>query len=832
MKFADRRMGRPMRVAIGIGGARRSASAFAAIAAMITLAGCGGGGVEAVQTPVSRQLPNSDYSGPAPATADVQAFKINLWDNVRADNRCGGCHGAGGQVPTFARVDDVNLAYEAANTVVTLNSPAESRIVAKVGGGHNCWLSSDGACGDIMTAWITAWAGEMAGTGGTEIQLKAPVLRDPGQSRSFPASSGLFGSTVHPVLLTYCSNCHRSSAANAQSPFFAEADVDAAYEAVKPKIDLDNPSNSRLVVRLRDEFHNCWSDCASDAAEMQASIEAFVAQIVPTAVDPTLLFSKALSLPDGIIASGGNRFDSNAIALFQFKTGLGNTAFDTSGVDPALDLTISGDFDWVGGWGINIRSGKAQASTTASKKLHDLIKSTGEYTIEAWVVPANVSQEEARIISYSAGTAARNFTLGQTLYNYDLFNRSDMTDGNGSPALSTADADEDLQATLQHVVATYDPVNGRRLYVNGVFTDDMDSVAGGSLADWDDTFAFVLGNEVSGDRQFQGIFKLVAIHNRVLSDAQIQQNFDAGVGEKFYLLFSVSHLINVPEAYILFEVSQFDSYGYLFNTPIFISLDPAAQADGIPLKGMRIGINGAETSVGQAYATLDTTISSAQYTPSGQPLSDIGTVIALQKGPDSDEFFLTFEVLGTNTNVRTDAVPLAPTPVDGVPASDIGLRTFEEINATMSVVTGVSAQQPDVKATFQIIKQQLPTVEDIEGFLSAHQVAVAQLSIEYCNALVDDATARASYFPGFNFNAAAGSAFDATGRARVIDPLMARVLVTGLASQPDPTAVRSELDSLITRLTACGGSCPAGRTETVVKAVCAGVVGSAAMLVQ
>ena len=831
MNSSYREMRRLIRADRGPGacGLRRS---LAVLATMAMLAGCGGGGVETVQNPVTGTDPLPDYSGPAPATADVQAFKINLWDNVRADNRCGGCHGAGGQAPTFARIDDVNLAYEAANTVVALASPGESRMVAKVAGGHNCWLSSDSACGDILTTWITAWAGEMAGTGGTQIELKAPVIKDPGDSRSFPPDPGLFASTVHPLLLTYCANCHRSSAANAQSPFFADADPDLAYEAVKPKIDLDNPANSRLVVRLRDEFHNCWSDCSADAADMQGAIEALVAQIVPTAVDPALVYSKALSLPDGIIASGGSRHDANAIALFQFKTGQGNTAFDTSGVDPALDLTLTGDVDWVGGWGINIKSGKAQASTTASKKLHDLIKGTGEYSIEAWVVPGNVSQEEARIISYSAGTMARNFTLGQTLYNYDFFNRSDMSDGNGAPALSTADAAEVLQATLQHVVATYDPVNGRRLYVNGAYTGDTDPATGGSLADWDDTFAFVLGNEVSGDRQFQGIFRLVAVHNRVLTDAQIQQNFDACVGEKFYLLFSVSHLISVPESYILFEVSQFDSYGYLFNQPVYISLDPTAQPDGIPLKGMRIGINGAEAAVGQAYARLDTALSSARYTPAGQPLSDIGTVIALQKGPDSDEFFLTFEILGANTNVRTDTIPLAPAPVDGAAASDIGLRTFEEINATMSSVTGISSQQPEVKNTFQTIRQQLPTVEGIDGFLSAHQVAVAQLSIEYCNALVDDAAARAGYFPGFNFAAPAGSAFDATGRSQIIGPLMARVVGTGLASQPNPAAMETELNSLISRLTACGGSCPAGRTETVVKAVCAGVVGSAAMLVQ
>jgi len=44
--------------------------------------------------------------------------------------------------------------------------------------------------------------------------------------------------------------------------------------------------------------------------------------------------------------------------------------------------------------------------------------------------------------------------------------------------------------------------------------------------------------------------------------------------------------------------------------------------------------------------------------------------------------------------------------------------------------------------------------------------------------------------------------------------------------------MESELNNLITRLTACAGSCPTGRTPTVVKAVCAGVLGSAAMLVQ
>ena len=46
-----------------------------------------------------------------------------------------------------------------------------------------------------------------------------------------------------------------------------------------------------------------------------------------------------------------------------------------------------------------------------------------------------MTQEDARIVSYSGSKTARNFTMGQTLYNYDFFNRSTATGTNGTPAL-------------------------------------------------------------------------------------------------------------------------------------------------------------------------------------------------------------------------------------------------------------------------------------------------------------------------------------------------------------------------------------------------------------
>ena len=802
---------------------------FLASGVLVALGACGGG-ADTVQNPAGPGGAPSTYTGPPPATADVQAFKINVWENLRASNRCGQCHVAGGQTPQFVRQDDVNLAYEAANTVVTLSSPQDSQMVLKVGGGHNCWLASNEACADILTTWISNWAGAIANGGGTVV-LEPPPIKDPGASKSFPPDPALFESTVYPIVEEYCQRCHSPSAPNAQSPYFASEDVPEAYGAARTKINLDQPALSRLVVRLRNEFHNCWSDCAANANTMQAAIQSFANQVPVQQIDASLVLSKALSLYEGTVASGGNRYNGNIVAMWEFKTGSGTVAYDTSGVEPAIDLALSGDVTWVGGWGINVRSGKAQGTTIASKKLHDLIKATGEYTVEAWVAPGNVAQEESRIVSYSGGVMTRNFMLGQTLYSYDFHNRSSNSDQNGEPKLMTSADDEDLQATLQHVVATYDPVNGRRIYVNGEFTEDTDPVAGGTLGDWDDTFALVLGNEVSGDRQFQGLFRMVAIYNRAITPAQITQNFQAGVGEKFYLLFSVSHLVAMPQAYVMFEVSQLDSYGYLFNKPTFISLDPAARPGSIPVAGIRIGVNGAEAAVGQAYRTLDMVVNDSNYGPGGQRLSSIGTVIALEKGPESDEFFLTFDVLGSNTNVRTDPIPLEPAPppdVDRRP--DIGMRVFDEINATMSELTGISTQSPGVASTYDTVKQSLPTVETIDTFVSAHPVAVAQLAIQYCDALVEDVGKRAAYFPAFNFGAAPATAFNASGRAIVLDALVGRMVDPALATDPAVADVRAEIDALITRLVP--GGTTAARTETIVKASCAALLGSAVTLVQ
>ncbi len=825
---------------------RGAATAFGAIVLSVLLAACGAGSVQTATNPQSTPPPNSgtqSYTGPAPASAEVQAFVINLWNNINGADRCGACHIQGNQSPMFARNDDVNLAYQAAQTAVDLSNPAASKLVTQVANGHHCWLASNQACADTMTTWIQNWAGVALGSGSkASVQLVAPQQMAPGSTKTFPTSSALFASTVYPLLTQYCSRCHSPNAVTAQSPYFAQPDVDAAYAAAQPKMNLATPTLSRFYQRLAFDFHNCWGgNCPAASAAMLSAIQAFADQIQPTQVNSSWVTSKALTMYDGVVDSG-TRVENGLVGKWEFKTGTGTTAYDTSGVTPGLDLEMTGNVTWVGGWGVQVEgAGKLQGTTNGSVKLHDMILQSGEYSIEAWVAPDNVTQMNAYIVSYSGGTSQRNFTLGQTQNNYDSFVRSTTTNANGMPPVSTPTANMVLQATLQHVVLTYDPINGRQIYVNGALVASGDPQKGGSLSQWDNTFALVLGNEVSSNRPWSGIIKFVAIYNRAMPVTDIQTNFAAGVGERYYLLFNVDQYTGLNQSYVMFVVSQFDSYSYLFNQPQFLSLDPTQTFNNLTVKGMRIAINGAEAPVGQAYAPLNTSVSGAGFDPTTSPissvaLSPIGTTIALQQGPAYDQFFLTFEQLGTSTFSRSDPAPIAPTVVDLALPSDIGVRTFEQINATLAAMTTVPKTNPTAFALFQSLQQALPATPDFQGFVSSHETAIAQLAIQYCNLLATDPVLGPAYFPGFNFSQPPAQAFAGNGFTAMTTPLINNMLGANtaagkfLASQPSAASVTSELQALVTKLTPAVNQDSTG-TATIVAASCAAVAGSAAMLV-
>ena len=807
------------------------------------------------------------YLGPPAQTDDIQRFKENVWDNLAASNRCGACHNQEfGQEPFFVRLDDVNLAYSVALNLVDLQAPVLSRLVEKVGTGHNCWLANAQACADTVERFISAWS-TASGASANVIVLTPPNVKNVGTSLRLPGDSGVYAQTVYPLVTgeANCVNCHSEGGVLArQQPFFASSNVDNAYQAARTLIDLSSPSRSRFVERMQEQ-HNCWADptgaessnCVYSRIEIQDAIEAMIGLVPPPAeVDPQWVISDAIGLlDDGIIASSGGRVETNVIAVYQFKEGAGGTAFDTSGVEPLLNLNITDEVEWVGSWGIRIIDGKAQADTASSKKLYDLIRATGEYSIEAWVIPGNVSQEgPARIVTYAGGSDEANFMLGQTLYDYDFLSRSSNTGADGSPALSTPSADEVLQASLQHVVVNYDVIDGRQVFVNGelVAQDDPASdTLGGDLNEWDDGFAFAVGNEVDNQQQWQGTVRFLAIHNRILTEEQIVANFDVGVGQKYFMLFGVSRIglpqseldkitagneslvdwtlsaAGIADAYIVFETEVFDDFSYQFNAPFFISLDrDAVPSRDIRIKGMRLGLNGKEVAVGQLYSNVDMTVTAGNYnSETGVPLvgTPSGTIIGVEDGAADDQFFLTFEEFGGVIFDRpADEVPDLPAPVDLPVQADVGLRVFSEINASMSAVTGVRSSS--VSETYSRVIRQLPPSENADAFLASHQSGIMQLALAYCSGLSADTGLRAQFYPGLDFNA---PALDSEiGRNNVIQPLLDALIVNeGLASQPDAAAVSAELHALI-------GAMTGAPSTTIITAVCTASLGGATTLLQ
>ncbi|PCJ44006.1 MAG: ATPase [Moraxellaceae bacterium] len=815
--------------------------------------------------PTSLLIAYNASGKPAAATDDVQAFMQHLWSNVVEDNRCGACHNAStAQSPLFARDDDVNAAYNAVLGSVNLDSPSSSLLVTQVTAGHNCWTATTAECAADMTLWITNWAADSNGIVSNEVVLIAPDVHEVDNTKVLPDIVPGSYSALHTLLVTNCASCHVESAANAQSPFFASSNLQDSFDAVRSKIDLADEDRtltgalSRIVVRLRSESHNCFSaSCSSDATELLTAIQAIASGIDAQVVDPALEISKGLQLGiDGLPANTGGRHETAMIARWEFKEGSGFSSRDSSGIQPLMDLQFSGDVSWVGGWGINLNGGRAQATTLSSRKLYDKIAETAEYSIEAWIAPNNVTQEgPARIISYSAGNENSNFLLGQTLYNYDFLHRSENSDDTGNPALSTADADERLQASQQHVVVTYSAQNGRRIYVNGVFTGDEDPSPSTSLADWSNSYQFILGTAES-NFSWLGVIRMVTIHNRELTQEQITQNFDVGVGQKFLLLFNVTDLVEIDDcwdSFIVFEAAEYDSYSYLFNQPYFARLytkqeegdgiSAACMADAAPaqdainfsITDMRLGINGKIEPTGQGFQNI-----SVNVTADLQVLSTIGTIFNQQNGVNSDQFFLAFGNIAGKNGAYTDPTSITPAaPVAGVMPEEFGLRTFDEINASLATMITVASTTPVIASLYEEIKQQLPVDETLGDFVPAHQMAIAQIAMLYCSELVNDTTKRDAYFPGFDFSAAPNVAFDdAAKRNLIYNPLLSHMSDTTISTNISLADLADSLDILLdgiagrTGLTDCSGSCDATRTQTVVKAMCAVTAASATMLIQ
>jgi Concanavalin A-like lectin/glucanases superfamily/VanZ like family len=151
-------------------------------------------------------------------------------------------------------------------------------------------------------------------------------------------------------------------------------------------------------------------------------------------------------------------------------------------------------------------------------RLHRDLTSGPGFTLEVWLRSVKLNQTgPARIVSYSADTQARNFTLGQQGNTLVMRLRTTETDVNGDPPVEVADVFS--AAARRHIVVTYD-THAVCVYVDGQRRACRTSPHG-LLDVWDPGHQLLLGNETTGNRPWLGTLFLVALYGRSLSAAEI-----------------------------------------------------------------------------------------------------------------------------------------------------------------------------------------------------------------------------------------------------------------------------------------------------------------------
>lgn len=234
--------------------------------------------------------------------------------------------------------------------------------------------------------------------------------------------------------------------------------------------------------------------------------------------------------PSSSTDSCDGRVQDGLVAYYNFKEGQGNVVYDVSGVGIPMHLSTeaTSGYEWVSGGGLRSTSSVFFSYDRQAKKLYDAVTSSNAFSVEAWVLPDNITQEgPARMVTYSDNVVNRNFTLGQEYEGYHCRVRTSDTSisNNGTPALESDDIIRPNER--QHIVYTFNGVtNTEHFYVNGVLVSTDTRL--GLLTNWNANYIFGILNEATGDRDWRGLLYSMAVYDKELSYIDVQTNILQG----------------------------------------------------------------------------------------------------------------------------------------------------------------------------------------------------------------------------------------------------------------------------------------------------------------
>ncbi len=263
----------------------------------------------------------------------------------------------------------------------------------------------------------------------------------------------------------------------------------------------------------------------------------------PQALETTATFTEPgiyvlqLEVSNGFLTTSDNvrifvatRVNEGLQALYTFSEGEGTTIFDRSGSEPALNLNIptpqnpnNQPVRWIDG-GLQIEQRSLIATAAPASRLTEAAQATNELTIEAWVRPANTTQDgPARIVTLSQNERQRNFTMAQENDQYVVRLRTSETNVNGTTrALQGGSVTTDR---VSHLVYTRTANGTAILYLDGAEVDR--NTVEGDFSNWDNDYRLALADEFGSNRAWLGTMHLIAIYNRALSAEEVALNYAA-----------------------------------------------------------------------------------------------------------------------------------------------------------------------------------------------------------------------------------------------------------------------------------------------------------------
>jgi len=189
-----------------------------------------------------------------------------------------------------------------------------------------------------------------------------------------------------------------------------------------------------------------------------------------------------------------------------------------------VKLCITNRINWLSdGNGIQISPCCEVSSAEPPIELFKSFTNAAGLTIEVYMAVDDIDQiGPARIVTFSLDPHQRNFTLGQENDSLILRLRTTESDENG--VYPHFRANKVLRpGKKHHITVSYDG-QLEKLYVDGKLRE-ISSALEGTFSNWDPKAFFVIGNEYTGDRLWQGKIYLVALYNRALGDQEIYKNY-------------------------------------------------------------------------------------------------------------------------------------------------------------------------------------------------------------------------------------------------------------------------------------------------------------------